>query len=118
MALSLGDWSLLWFVAGIIVLDAAVQAVHVSSQTMIVAGAEESASSIIGSYMVFYSVGSATGAAAVASVFDAWGWAGASLLGAVFAFLALAVWGADRVRRASKPAGTALVRGVCHAGAE
>ncbi len=117
VALSLGDWSLLWFVAGIIVLDAAVQAVHVSSQTMIVAGAEESASSIIGSYMVFYSVGSATGAATVAPVYDAWGWTGASLLGAVFAFLALAVWGTDRVRRARKPAGTALVRGVCHAGA-
>ncbi|BCW12169.1 MFS transporter [Paenarthrobacter nicotinovorans] len=105
LALSMGSWSLLWFIAGIIVLDAAVQAVHVSSQTMIVAGAEESASSIIGSYMVFYSVGSAAGAAAVAPVFDAWGWAGASVLGAVFALLALAVWGADRVRHAKKPAG-------------
>lgn len=105
LALSMGSWSLLWFIAGIIVLDAAVQAVHVSSQTMIVAGVEESASSIIGSYMVFYSVGSAAGAAAVAPVFDAWGWAGASVLGAVFALLALAVWGADRVRHAKKPAG-------------
>lgn len=116
LALSMGSWSLLWFIAGIIVLDAAVQAVHVSSQTMIVAGAEESASSIIGSYMVFYSVGSAAGAAAVAPVFDAWGWAGASVLGAVFALLALAVWGADRVRHAKKPAG--LVSSAQHAGAE
>lgn len=40
LALSLGNWSLIWFIAGIVVLDAAVQAVHVTSQTMIVAGAK------------------------------------------------------------------------------
>jgi predicted MFS family arabinose efflux permease len=116
VVLSFGTWSLIWFIAGIIILDAAVQAVHVSSQTMIVAGAEESASSIIGSYMVFYSVGSAMGAAAVAPVFDAWGWTGASVLGAVFALGALAVWGTDRflLRRA----GTRLVRSAQPAGAE
>jgi predicted MFS family arabinose efflux permease len=118
LALSLGSWSLLWFIAGIMVLDAAVQAVHVSSQTMIVAGAEESASSIIGSYMVFYSVGSAVGAAAVAPVFDAWGWTGASVLGAVFALLALAVWWMDRRWGPKKPAGARLVRSSQPAGAE
>ncbi|MFK0039738.1 MFS transporter [Paenarthrobacter sp. NPDC090517] len=116
LALSLGSWSLLWFIAGIIVLDAAVQAVHVSSQALIVSGAEESASSIIGSYMVFYSVGSAVGAASVAPVFDAWGWTGASILGAVFALLALAVWGMDRARRLKTHAG--LVRTVHQAAAE
>ncbi|WP_309138341.1 MFS transporter [Paenarthrobacter sp. CM16] len=116
VVLSIGAWSLIWFIVGIIILDAAVQAVHVSSQTMIVAGAEESASSIIGSYMVFYSVGSAMGAAAVAPVYDAWGWAGASVLGAVFALGALAVWGTDQflLRRA----GTRLVRSTQQAGAE
>ncbi|NWL33276.1 MFS transporter [Paenarthrobacter nitroguajacolicus] len=116
LALSLGSWSLLWFIAGIVVLDAAVQAVHVTSQTMIVAGAEESASSIIGSYMVFYSVGSAVGAAAVAPVFDAWGWTGASLLGAVFALGALVIWGVDRARL--QGAGVRLVRSSQPAGAE
>ncbi|WP_091470152.1 MFS transporter [Paenarthrobacter nitroguajacolicus] len=116
LALSLGSWSLLWFIAGIVVLDAAVQAVHVTSQTMIVAGAEESASSIIGSYMVFYSVGSAVGAAAVAPVFDAWGWTGASVLGAVFALGALVIWGVDRARL--QGAGVRLVSSVQQAGAE
>ncbi|MGR0160255.1 MFS transporter [Paenarthrobacter nitroguajacolicus] len=117
-ALALGSWSLLWFIAGIIVLDAAVQAVHVSSQTMIVAGAEESASSIIGSYMVFYSVGSAMGAAAVAPVFDAWGWSGASVLGASFALGALAIWGADRLRLFERAGRAPLVRSAHQAGAE
>ncbi|MGJ3192041.1 MFS transporter [Paenarthrobacter sp. FR1] len=118
VALSLGSWSLLWFIAGIIVLDAAVQAVHVSSQTMIVSGAEESASSIIGSYMVFYSVGSAVGAATVAPVYDGWGWTGAGVLGAFFALGALAIWGVDRLRRPERPAGAGLVRSAQHAGAE
>jgi len=118
LALSLGSWSLLWFILGIVLLDAAVQAVHVSSQTMIVAGAEEAASSIIGSYMVFYSVGSAVGAAAVAPVFDAWGWTGASILGAVFAMLALAIWWADRRRSLSEPAEARPVRSTQPAGAE
>ncbi len=117
LALWMGSWSLLWFMVGIIVLDAAVQAVHVSSQTLIVAGAEESASSIIGSYMVFYSVGSAVGAATVAPVYDTWGWAGASALGAVFALAALAVWGTDRMRTASAPK-VGLVRSAQRAGAE
>ncbi|WP_017199947.1 MFS transporter [Arthrobacter sp. M2012083] len=116
LTLSLGSWSLIWLIAGIMVLDAAVQAVHVSSQTLIVSGAEESASSIIGSYMVFYSMGSAVGAAAVAPVFDAWGWTGASVLGAVFALLALAVWGMDRARRQGAEA--RLVRSVHQAAAE
>ena len=116
LALSLGSWSLLWFIAGIVVLDAAVQAVHVTSQTMIVAGAEDSASSIIGSYMVFYSVGSAVGAAAVAPVFDAWGWTGASVLGAVFALGALVIWGVDRTRL--QGAGVRLVSSAQPAGAE
>ncbi|MDR6989662.1 putative MFS family arabinose efflux permease [Paenarthrobacter nitroguajacolicus] len=117
VALSLGEWSLILFIAGIIVLDAAVQAVHVSSQTMIVAGAGESASSIIGSYMVFYSVGSAAGAAAVAPVYDSWGWTGASVLGAGFAVAALAVWGLGRLR-SSRTAGRGVARSAQHAGAE
>ncbi|WP_232481419.1 MFS transporter [Arthrobacter sp. YN] len=118
VALSLGSWSLLWFVAGIIVLDAAVQAVHVSSQTLIVAGAEESASSMIGSYMVFYSVGSAAGAAAVAPVYDAWGWTGASVLGALFALGALAIWGADRLIPSKSSGQARFARPAQHAGAE
>jgi predicted MFS family arabinose efflux permease len=117
-ALFLGNWSLLWFIAGIIVLDAAVQAVHVGSQTLIVAGAEESASSIIGSYMVFYSVGSAAGAATVAPVYDAWGWTGACALGEFFALGALAIWGADRLRRSKKHGDARLVRSAQRAGAE
>ncbi|MFI7046873.1 MFS transporter [Streptosporangium sandarakinum] len=89
-------WSLWILVAGIVVLDFAVQAVHVSNQHLLTAAHPDRTSGVIGGYMVFYSLGSALGAAATTAVFAAHGWAGSSLLGAGFAACALAVWAADR----------------------
>lgn len=89
-------WSLWLLVIGVILLDFAVQAVHVSSQHRLTVVHVNRTSSVIGSYMVFYSLGSALGAAATTAVFAAHGWAGSSLLGAGFAACALAVWAADR----------------------
>ncbi|GIH45678.1 Predicted arabinose efflux permease, MFS family [Microbispora rosea] len=87
-------WSLWLLVAGIVVLDFAVQVVHVSNQHLLTAAHPERTSSVIGGYMVFYSLGSALGAAATTAVFTAHGWAGCSLLGAAFAACALVVWAA------------------------
>ncbi|MFD8999542.1 MFS transporter [Streptomyces sp. NPDC059582] len=89
-------WSLWLLVVGIVVLDFAVQAVHVSNQHLLTSAHPDRISSVIGSYMVFYSLGSALGAAATTAVFTAHGWAGSSLLGAGFAACGLAVWAADR----------------------
>ncbi|KAB2350082.1 MFS transporter [Actinomadura rudentiformis] len=85
-------WSLWLLIAGIVVLDFAVQAVHVSNQHLLTAAHPDRTSSIIGAYMVFYSLGSALGAAATTAVFTTYGWQGSSLLGAGFAACALAVW--------------------------
>ncbi|WP_410539993.1 MFS transporter [Streptomyces sp. KL2] len=89
-------WSLWLLIAGIVVLDFAVQAVHVSNQHLLTTAHPDRVSSVIGGYMVFYSLGSALGAAATTAVFAAGSWAGSSLLGAGFAACALAVWAADR----------------------
>ncbi|MFJ2090891.1 MFS transporter [Streptomyces sp. NPDC087901] len=89
-------WSLWVPIVGIVLLDFAVQAVHVSNQHLLTTAHPDRISSIIGSYMVFYSLGSALGAAATTAVFAAHGWAGSSLLGAGFAACALVVWSADR----------------------
>ncbi|MFV2118416.1 MFS transporter [Streptomyces sp. Act-28] len=87
----------LWLlVAGIVVLDFAVQVVHVSNQHLLTATLPDRAGGVIGGYMVFYSLGSALGAAATTALFAARGWAASSLLGAGFAACALAVWAADR----------------------
>jgi predicted MFS family arabinose efflux permease len=89
-------WSLWLLIVGIVVLDFAVQAVHVSNQHLLTAAHPDRTSSVIGSHMVFYSLGSALGAAATTAIFAAHGWAGSGLLGAGFAACALAVWAADR----------------------
>jgi predicted MFS family arabinose efflux permease len=87
----------LWLlIAGIVVLDFAVQAVHVSNQHLLTAAHPDRVSSVIGSYMVFYSLGSALGAAATTAAFAAYGWTGSSLLGAGCAACALAAWAAGR----------------------
>ncbi|WP_245721758.1 MFS transporter [Nocardia crassostreae] len=89
----------LWvLVAGIILLDFAVQAVHVSSQHLLTAAHPSRASSVIGAYMAFYSVGSALGAVTTTWVYSGWGWVASCGAGAVYSLLALAVWGLTRVR--------------------
>ncbi|MBD0711500.1 MULTISPECIES: MFS transporter [unclassified Streptomyces] len=85
-------WSLWLLVIGVIVLDFAVQVVHVSNQHMLTTAHPDRTSGVIGGYMVFYSLGSALGAAATTSVFTSHGWVGSSLLGAGFAACALIVW--------------------------
>lgn len=89
-------WSLWLLVAGIVVLDFAVQAVHVSNQHLLTAAHPDRTSSAIGGYMVFYSLGSALGAATTTALFTTYGWAGSSLAGAGFAACALVVWATDR----------------------
>lgn len=88
-------WSLWLLVAGVVLLDFAVQAAHVSNQHLLAAAHPDRTSSVIGGYMVFYSLGSALGAAATTITFSSAGWAGSSLLGAGFAVCALVVWAAS-----------------------
>ncbi|MEU9705469.1 MFS transporter [Streptomyces sp. NPDC047981] len=89
-------WSLWLLIVGIVVLDFAVQAVHVSNQHLLTATHPDRVSSVIGGYMVFYSLGSALGAAATTAIFTSYGWTGSSLLGAGFALCGLVVWAASR----------------------
>ncbi|QDY78687.1 MFS transporter [Streptomyces qinzhouensis] len=98
-------WSLWLLVAGIVLLDFAVQAVHVSSQHLLTVAHPDRLSSAIGGYMVFYALGSALGAATTTAVFTTHGWPGSSLLGAGFAACALAAWAADRSRGPARAPG-------------
>ncbi|WP_233526236.1 MFS transporter [Actinomadura spongiicola] len=85
-------WSLPLLVLGVILLDFAVQAVHVSNQHTLAGAYPGRTSTAIGAYMVFYSLGSAAGAAATTALFDVAGWTGPTVLGAVLALCALATW--------------------------
>ncbi|MEV4905748.1 MFS transporter [Streptomyces albidoflavus] len=85
-------WSLWLLIVGVVLLDFAVQVVHVSNQHTLTSAHTERTSGVIGAYMVFYSLGSALGAATTTSVFTSYGWAGSSVLGAGFALCALITW--------------------------
>lgn len=88
--------SLLALIAGIILLDLAVQAVHVTNQSMILNLRPEARSRITAGYMVFYSIGSATGSIASTSMYAYSGWNGVCLLGAMVSAVALIFWALTR----------------------
>jgi predicted MFS family arabinose efflux permease len=84
--------SLSALLVGVILLDLAVQAVHVTNQTLIYALHPDAGSRLIGGYMVFYSIGSATGAIAATSLYTVAGWGAVCSLGAAFSCLGLVLW--------------------------
>ncbi|MFD7663956.1 MFS transporter [Streptomyces sp. NPDC059788] len=89
--------SSLWALAvGVVLLDLAVQAVHVTNQTLIYALRPDAGSRLIGGYMVFYSIGSATGALAATSLYTVAGWGAVCALGAAFSCLGLVLWALTR----------------------
>ncbi|MFZ3573939.1 MFS transporter [Streptomyces sp. BH097] len=96
LATGQASWSLWPVIVGVIALDFAVQAVHVSNQHLLTAAYSHQTSSVIGGYMLFYSLGSAAGATSTTAVYSSAGWPGSSLLGAAFALCALLVWALNR----------------------
>jgi len=85
-------WSLGLVVIGVIILDCAVQATHVSNQALLTAAYPDRTSSTIGGYMIFYSLGSALGATSTTAIYSTSGWTGCAVLGAGFALCGLLTW--------------------------
>lgn len=100
LTLLLLSWGLIAFLPssipllliGVVLLDLAVQAVHVTNQSIIVARHPTARSRLVGGYMVFYSIGSAVGASAATMVYAHAGWHGVSMLGAAFSATAMLIW--------------------------
>ncbi|MCM3271494.1 MFS transporter [Paenibacillus elgii] len=89
--------SSLWaLIAGVVLLDLAVQAVHVTNQSMIYNVRPEARSRLAGAYMIFYSIGSAVGSISSTLMYARAGWTGVCLLGAAISGLALLFWGLTR----------------------
>ncbi|MFE6166668.1 MFS transporter [Viridibacillus arvi] len=86
------EQSLIALVIGIVLLDLAVQAIHVTNQTMILPLSTEARSRLTAGYMVFYSIGSAGGSIASTQIYAHFGWGGVSLLGASISTFALLFW--------------------------
>ncbi|SDF40404.1 Predicted arabinose efflux permease, MFS family [Terriglobus roseus] len=88
----------LLFLLGVILLDFAVQAVHVTNQSLIFTVRPEAKSRLVAVYMLFYSLGSGTGAWASTKAYAAYQWNGVSLVGAFFSVTALVIWAISRCR--------------------
>lgn len=94
--INLTERSLLALIVGIILLDLAVQAVHVTNQAMIMSVRPEAKSRLTAAYMMFYSIGSATGAILATNAYAVFGWIGVCVLGAGVSALALVFWEVTR----------------------
>ncbi|KUL46023.1 transporter [Streptomyces sp. NRRL F-4489] len=94
--LALTGQSLWALAAGAVLLDFAVQAVHVTNQTLIHAVRPDAGSRIIGGYMVFYSAGSSLGALGSSLAYATAGWPAVTALGATFSLAALLLWATTR----------------------
>jgi predicted MFS family arabinose efflux permease len=84
--------SLVALAIGVILLDLAVQAVHVTNQSLIFAAHPEARSRLVGGYMVFYSIGSGIGAISATTTYASHGWPGVTILGATFSAVGLVLW--------------------------
>ena len=96
LPLSFMEASLWFLVIGIVLLDLGGQAIHVTNQSMIFRSSSAAHSRLVAVYMMFYAVGSGTGAMAATIVFGAAGWQGVCLLGAGVSALALGFWAITR----------------------
>ncbi len=97
--MAFGTRSLVALAAGIVLLDLAVQGLHVTNQSRIYRLRSEARSRITSAYMTIYFVGGATGSLLAPIAFDSGGWPGVCLLGASFGTLAVLVWLASPAAR-------------------
>ncbi|MBB2973455.1 MFS transporter [Mesorhizobium sp. RMAD-H1] len=86
--------SLLWLIAGVLIIDFGLQAVHVTNQAMIYRVRPDAQNRLTAAYMVFYSIGSAGGSALSTWVYAHAGWNGVCLLGTGISLATLAFWAA------------------------
>ena len=93
-------------IVGILALDLGVQALQVTNQSLIFRASSDAHSRLVGCYMLFYAVGSGSGAIAATSVYEVAGWTGVCLLGGAVSAAALLFWAATMEKpKPQKPQG-------------
>nr|WP_245954762.1 MFS transporter [Fontibacillus phaseoli] len=96
LPISFTEHTLLGLIIGVIFLDFTVQAVHVTNQSMILSVRPEARSRLTAAYMMFYSIGSATGSIVSTLTYSYSGWIGVCWLGASVSAVALLFWALTR----------------------
>uniref|UniRef100_A0A9E7ZXP4 MFS transporter n=1 Tax=Bosea sp. NBC_00436 TaxID=2969620 RepID=A0A9E7ZXP4_9HYPH len=83
---------ILWLIAGVLIIDFGLQAVHVTNQAMIYRVRPEAQNRLTAAYMVFYSIGSAAGSSLSTVAYAHAGWAGVCAQGAAISATTLLFW--------------------------
>ncbi|KOC87552.1 MFS transporter [Winslowiella iniecta] len=89
---AVGAHSLLALIVGIILLDLAVQGVHITNQSVIYRRMPEARNRLTSGYMTSYFIGGAVGSLVSASAFQHAGWYGVCAAGVVLTLLNLLSW--------------------------
>jgi predicted MFS family arabinose efflux permease len=110
--LAAGTSSVVALIIGIAVLDLAVQAAHITNQSVIYALAPEARSRLTTAYMVSFFLGGAIFSALASLLYSSGGWTGICALGAASAALALAIWGVTEIRLRAGGSGRQLATGA------
>jgi len=90
--LAFAQVSLAALLIGVLVLDLAVQLVHVSNQNAVIALRPEARNRLNAGYITCYFIGGALGSLLGTQLFQAHGWNGIVVAGLVIGAIALAVW--------------------------
>jgi len=105
--------SIALLIAGIVLLDAGGQAIHVVNQSMIFGARPEARARLVGCYMLFYSAGVGLGSIASTTAYAYAGWSGVCMLGALTSAAAMVFWLVTRLNESTAGcAGTADLRTV------
>lgn len=86
-------------IVGIVLLDFAVQGLHITNQTLIYGVRPESRSRVTSAYMSLYFVGGVIGSLSASAAYAAGGWSASSAVGAAFGAVAVTLWATNAVRR-------------------
>jgi predicted MFS family arabinose efflux permease len=97
--LAVGAHQLWALIAGIVIGDLGIQAVHIQNQQLIFALEPSARSRLNTGYMVTYFIGGAVGSATTGLAYAARGWSGVIALGLVYSGAGLALWAVSEVVR-------------------
>ena len=89
---ALGAHSLAALIVGILLLDLAVQGVHITNQSVIYSQMPEARNRLTAGYMTSYFIGGAFGSVLSANAFHFAGWYGVCAAGVVMTLLNLLIW--------------------------
>ncbi|WP_239954126.1 MFS transporter [Pantoea sp. Z09] len=89
---ALGAHALIALIVGILLLDLAVQGVHITNQSVIYSQMPEARNRLTAGYMTSYFIGGACGSVLSANAFHIAGWYGVCAAGVVMTLLNLLIW--------------------------